>query len=223
MSAVSTNLSFTESGHEYRAGERRLSSVTTILREHNLYPSYAGVDPRYRMLGSAVHSAAHLHDLGLLDEASLHPEVAARLARYLDFKRDTGFIPRVWELPLADPGRDVAGMFDMLGECGGEIWLLDLKTGTVPVVGVGTQLAGYFDLITNGGRVMLKANKEDPRMPSVDIDWFEQVRHSPKLIRRKSLGLTPEKYTLRSHDEPKWMRYWNAAVTLHNAWKEHGL
>jgi hypothetical protein len=223
--AISTAMTFEESTHAYKVGDRKLTSVTTILRETHLYPDYATVtDPKYRHLGSAVHSACHLYDLGLLDEDSLHPDVAGRLAQYKRFLEDTGFVPRVWELPLCDPARDVAGMFDILGKAGDdEIWLLDTKTGTVPVVGVAVQLAGYFDLIANGGRVMQKTVPEDPRMPPVDFGWFETARRQPKRIRRKSLGLTLENYTLRSHDEPKWSRYWNAAVTLHAAWKENGL
>lgn len=229
----STELFFddTDGAHLYRAGERRLTSVTSLLRNAKLYPTYDFLatsnkisDPgKYKSLGTAVHSACHLLDLGLLDEESLHPEVAQRMVYYKRFKYDTGYQPRVWELPLGDPDRDIAGMLDSMGECGEEIWLPDIKTGTVPIVGVGTQLAGYFDLVTNRGQVMLKTLGEDSRVPPTDLEWFESVRRQVKRIRRVSVNLTTKAYTVRTHEELRWSRYWAAAVVLHAAWKEHGL
>lgn len=217
--------------HEYLAGPRKLTSVTTLLRQYKYYPSYEFLatsnriqDPtKYKSLGTGVHAATHLNDLGMLEEKGLHEEVTLRLAQYRRFLRDTGYQPRVWELALADTDIGIAGMIDSMGVCGDEIWMPDLKTGTVPLVGVATQLGGYFRLVTGGGRIMRKTIPEDPRIPPVDVEWFEDARRQVKRIRRVSVGLSVKDYTVRTHNESRWLRSFDACVTMHNDHKEFKL
>lgn len=219
--AINSNLSFDEAKHEYRAGARVLPGVTTILRETKFYHVPAWInDPKYKQLGKAVHQACHLFDLGLSPAKPYHPDVASRLARYAQFKEDTGFRGMAWEVPLADVQRGYAGTMDTVGISGsGEIWEIDIKTGTVPIVGVSVQLAAYADLLATGRVIPVPRHASLP----LDMEWFEWARTQKTNIRKKSLNLTPEAYTLRSHDEPRYRAYWSAALTMYNAWQEHGL
>lgn len=215
---VTPSLSFDAGKHEYRADSRVLPGVTTILREAKLYPDYRGVASNYRQLGTAVHQACHLFDAGLAPAKPYHADVAARLARYGQFKQDTGFTGMAWEVPLADVQRGYAGTLDILGTVkNGELWEVDIKTGTVPVLGVSVQLAAYDDLRVTGRVIPV------PRHPSLplDIEWFEWAR--TQKFRKKSLNLTADAYTLRSHDEPRYRAYWSAALTMYKVWQEHGL
>lgn len=218
--AVALNLAFDPAQHRYTAGARQLASVTNILRATKFYEISPFIrDDKYKQLGAAVHTACQLYDLGLSPAQPYHPDVEARLAHYRRFKADTGFQGKVWEVPLADVDRGHAGTLDILGLApSGEIWLVDIKTGTVPLVGVAMQLAAYADLVQNG-RVIPIA-----RHPSLNLDteWFEQWRRAPK-IRRRSLNLTGDKYTLRSHDEARWTGDWRAALRVFSAWQEHGV
>lgn len=218
--AVALNLAFDPAGHKYTAGARQLASVTTILRETKFYEVPEWIkDDKYKKLGAAVHTACQLYDLGLSPAQPYHPDVEARLQWYRRFKQDTGFQGKVWEVPLADVDRGHAGTLDILGTVpSGEIWLVDIKTGTVPVVGVSMQLAAYLDLLQNGRVIPIPRHASLP----LDTEWFEQWRRAPK-IRRRSLNLTAEKYTLRSHDDSRWTGDWRATLRVYNAWQEHGI
>lgn len=215
--AVAIPLSFVGGDiHEYRAGARKLHSVTTILRRLNWYPGYEGIDPKYRKLGTAVHNACQLFDMGLEPGVPYHPEVQARLDHYARFKYDMGFQGRAWEIALADVEREHAGTMDILGVADKEIWMVDIKTGTVPVKGVARQLAGYFDLLQNGRVIPIE------RHTPVDWEWFEEARRALKFIKRKSLQLTADDYTLRSHDEHVWLGDWRSGLRVFHTWQESG-
>ena len=213
------HLSFDAPSHTYRHGSRILPGVTTILRTMLYYPDYRNLEPRYRQLGKAVHDACHLYDLGLEPGAPYQEAVLARVQRFAQFEADTGFRGKVWEIPLADTQRGYAGTIDTIGVLpSGEIWLVDIKTGTVPVLGVSMQLAAYADLIVNGRVIPIPR----PAVLPLSLEWFEQVRHSPG-IKRRSLNLTAEAYTLRSHDEVRWTGDWRAAQRVFSNWKEFKL
>lgn len=214
------NLSFNAKDHQYLAGNKRLSSVTEILRAVNYYPSYAGTDPKYRQLGSAVHHACQMYDMGIQPAVPYHPDVQARLNHYARFKADTGFQGHCWEVALADPDRNHAGMLDIIGTFNKKtdvLFLVDIKTGTVPILGVATQLAAYLDLVRNGRIIPIERH---PLMP-LDVDTFK-VFAEKGTFQRKSLQLTAEDYTLRSHDEHRWSAMWRAGLQVFNVWQEHG-
>lgn len=206
--------------HEYRAGSRKLHSVTTILREVGFYPEYRGVDKKYRQLGSAVHAACQMYDMGIDPAAPYHPDVQARLNHYMRFKADTGFQGHCWEVALADEARNHAGTLDIIGTFNGDagkLSIVDIKTGTVPLLGVATQLAAYLDLVRNGRVIQIERH---PALP-MDMKAFEIFRECGT-FHRKSLQLTADDYTLRSHDEPRWSAMWRAGLTVFNTWQEHG-
>lgn len=221
-SAVAIPLSFVGGDvHEYRAGSRKLHSVTTILRDVGFYPEYRGVDKKYRQLGSAVHHACQMYDMGIEPAAPYHPDVQARLNHYMRFKADTGFQGHCWEVALADPDRNHAGTLDIIGTFDKKppyrLTIVDIKTGTVPMLGVATQLAAYMDLVRNGRIIPIERH---PLMP-LDVETFK-VFAEKGTFQRKSLQLTADDYTLRSHDEPRWSAMWRAGLTVFNTWQEHG-
>ncbi len=86
------------------------------------------------------------------------------------------------------------------------------------------QLAAYLDLLQNGRVIPIARHASLP----LDTEWFEQWRRTPAppcsvKIRRRSLNLTADKYTLRSHDEARWTGDWRAALRVFSAWQEHGI
>lgn len=202
--------------HKYMADDRELASVTTILREVGMYKDLEFLDPKYRQRGEAVHKACRVLDSSTHSLGAIHPEIVPYLQQYEEWKRISGFVPRVWEVGLASLKHGHAGTLDLGGDApNGEIWLIDLKSGHVPKF-VGSQVAAYEDLLLNGEVIPDEAN---------DMEWLRFVRLSKKPIRRKSLQVIaePGPGRLRSHDEPRWMLWWKAALTVYQARREHGM
>ncbi len=219
------NLSFEELTHTYKADGRVQNGVTSILEATRFYkkPPEWRNDPKYRDLGKAVHAGVYILEGGLMDRLTepLHEDTRSRVMPYLEFKRLTGFVVKVYEVALCDPTRNFAGTLDLMGvEADGLPTLVDIKTGTVPIRGVSMQLAGYLDLARTGHIIPVSRTLG----PALDWEWFEKVRRDMSTrIRRKSLNLTPGKYTLRSHDETRWSGDWAAALRTYNNWQEEGV
>lgn len=206
-------LSFDPETHEYRHGERRLASVTGILREVGLYDAHRFSKPQDRQRGEAVHLACRLIDAGTYDPASTHELIRPFAEQYQRFLDSTGFRALAWEVPMADVDLGVAGTWDTLGIGNvDELWLVDVKSGTVPNL-VGVQLAGYEMLIRRG------------KLICPDPDIQKVIEDSRNLhIRRKSLNLATNngRERLRSHDERTWDQVWQAAVTIYNTKLKYG-
>lgn len=213
--------SFDPGLHKYLAGDREMTGVTTILRETRLYSDYKFLDRKYRLRGKAVHEAARLYDIGEYDEERTHPEIQPYLRSFQKFVEDTRFKGIAWEVGMIHGVMGVGGMLDTIGRMfdDPEIYLIDIKSGTCPER-VGVQVYGYEDLLKRGSLI------PNPNLDKEALAVIGGIRKGELKIRRRSLQLTPERYTLRAHDskeEPDNPAMWMTAVSMFNTWKKHGL
>ena len=149
------SLTFNAADHTYRdERERQWPSVTKILGAvPPWYDAYRGVRPDVleykRQLGSAVHHATALDDLGTLDESSVQDVIGIRLEGWRRYRRESGFeaLDGCIELIVAHPTMDYAGTLDRLGRLrNGDYLLPDVKTAD-PSSGLkaGPQTAAYLE------------------------------------------------------------------------------
>jgi hypothetical protein len=131
----------------------------------------------------------------------------------------TGFKGRVWELALADPKAGFAGTLDVIGEARGELWMIDLKSGSTLPKAVGVQVAAYDSLVSGNGHVINMDLDPETR------EWFMEARRQKTRLKRKSLQLEakPGPGTLRSWDSPKYIAWWNGALSVYWGRKECGM
>jgi hypothetical protein len=133
-----------EATHVYTFNGRRVPSVTQALSIG--VNTFDFVDPdvldRARRFGNHCHLMTELFDNGELNEDTLDPELALYLVQYKKFLRDSGFVVTETERIVHHTGAGYAGKFDKKGLWKRTTWLLDLKSGGVPVT-VGPQTAAY--------------------------------------------------------------------------------
>ena len=90
--------------------------------------------------GSAAHRACELHDLGLLDEASVHPEVAPYLSAWRRFRSECS--PTIEAVEMRICGAGYRGTLDRVLRMSGNRMVADIKTGP-PAPWHALQLAAY--------------------------------------------------------------------------------
>jgi hypothetical protein len=115
-----SELRFDPEGHKYFVGKTRVPSVSEILQKIGLTKNYDGVDPFYRDRGIACHKAIELHLKGILDPASLDPNIKPQFDAFLKFWQ--GHFKEMviaLEHPFAK-GIEFAGTPDLITETG--IW-----------------------------------------------------------------------------------------------------
>lgn len=189
-------LEFSAEKHEYYLDGRRVPSVTGIQRISGLVSAYSFDDPLHSFRGHAVHSGCALLDQGGdpwfgvegMDQRnprySEYVQVAhdinhGYLPAYRKFRERTGFQGFTYELGMIHPTLQFGGTLDVCGECGDEIWLVDLKSGILPDL-VPVQLAAYHMLIREGLPI-------DPEHPG--LGWLKEVVKSGRKILRKAVRL----------------------------------
>ena len=155
-----------------------LPSVTEILGAVQLTGDFSGIAvdvlDAARDRGSAVHAAVHDDVYHCLDEASLPPEVLARVNGWRRFLKDSGYRPILAEGTVISTRWQFCGHLDGVGWIGPERTLLDLKcVATLDPAIVSYQLGGY------------------------DLAWAEQ-RPTEPFKRYLGLQLLPDEY--RVHD-----------------------
>lgn len=145
-------LTFDEPTHTYKVGGVPMPSVTTVLDD--VVPLFDKVPfavlERARQIGTAVHHATALDDLGLLDEASLHPIVMPYVVQWRIFSREAAVR---WDLiEHRDYHRRYryCGTLDRAGRFFKKRGVLDLKTGYESLL-VGPQTSAYDEMIEYGG------------------------------------------------------------------------
>lgn len=121
-----TPIKFDSGQHKYTLGSREIPSVTTIMRATRFKNKYAGIDQAVlenaARFGTAVHDAIeHDNPEGLSLQESLAYE------QWLKLKIQHGIIPLSRE-QIVHYGILYAGMYDMIAEIDGELWLIDVKT-----------------------------------------------------------------------------------------------
>lgn len=204
----------------YLDGEREVVSVTHLLGATGAAKDLAflNLDQTYCDRGSAVHYIGELVGRGEYDQSKTTENLWHYGREIIKWTTDTGFKAKVWELPMYDRRLRIAGTLDVLGEApNGDIWLNDLKTGTIQECGVACQLAGYEALL-------LKGEVIEDGAGDYDREFVKYARSHPELIRRHSLNLKETgPYTFRSHSEPIWQLRWRSEVTHYHMMTEFGL
>ena len=128
---------FDEQSHTYTIGDRRLPSVTEIIKSAGLM-DIRFFDDYTRTRGQFVHSACELLDLGILDEDALDQALIQYVVAYKLFLSEARPIWTAIEEPLFDDAIGVAGKPDRLSADG----VTDIKAGQ-PQPWHGIQLALY--------------------------------------------------------------------------------
>lgn len=138
-----------EANHAYSWEGRRLPSVTQVLRvldDFGDVPKDVLDFAAFR--GTAVHEATALADRDDLDEESLDPELAGYVAAWRRFREESGFEPLLVEHRVVNLQLGYAGTVDRVGQLGGRMALLDIKSGSRVPRSAGPQLAGYWEALT---------------------------------------------------------------------------
>lgn len=223
-------LRFDSATHTYTSDGRRQPSVTEILRAVGLYDSYQFAESHHKYRGHAVHAGAAMLDMGGQPTLGPVPSHLAQVAEdivngywpaFSAFKERTGWQGRIWECPFVDPLRGYGGTFDAVGEMGGEIVLLDLKSGVLPEL-VPVQLAMYWLLATQG-----KPTNDD----HAGLPWLCEVLASKCPVKRMALRLEKSgKDTLYSqttkgedYSSQKWVQVANSVLNLYTIRQQYGL
>jgi len=137
-------LTFTEDGHQYHLDGRPIPSVTHALKPIS---GLQGV-PQHILdakaaLGTAVHLACAMHNLGVLDEDSIDPKVAPYFEQYLKFLREGGFEVVLTEHMVVSRKYRFAGCLDLWGAFATRTALIDIKTTADIYPACGPQTAAY--------------------------------------------------------------------------------
>lgn len=155
MTAV---LEFDAVDHRYFLDGEEVPGVTRLL---NPLQDFGGASletlTRKAALGTAIHRAAELDDIGDLDEDSVDPAIAPYLAAWRRFREETRAEFHAIEEQLCHPQLRFAGTIDRvatlhLRDRPRAMWLLDLKSSLHVEPWVGVQLAGYRMLLEADGR-----------------------------------------------------------------------
>jgi len=127
--------------------QRPVPHVTAILRQTGLGPDFSKVTgpalEYAKLIGSAVHEATALLDIGRLDWESVDDRIRGRVEAWRDYVKRAGLIFRAVELRVFSPTGWYVGMVDRVYQKPKAVgWHIgDLKTGTA--VGAGIQMAAY--------------------------------------------------------------------------------
>ena len=134
------DLIFREIDHSFWIKDRRLPSVTAILK--HFIPRFQ-CDPWYLERGTAVHKATELYDLGTLDPDSVDPQIEGYVQAWIKYREDYQFEPSSIELKAYHPVYLYAGIIDRLGVSRYGNTLLDIKSGE-PTKSDKLQIAGGY-------------------------------------------------------------------------------
>lgn len=140
-------LTFDALSHTYYADYRVVPGVTSVLGYLN---DFGDVPPfvleRARSFGVHVHAAIDMFNQQILDEAALDEALRPRLAAYKRFLSETGFVVTASESKVFHRPLFYAGTCDLTGTMRGSTWVVDLKSGLLPI-SVGPQLAAYQEAL----------------------------------------------------------------------------
>lgn len=123
-------LTFDEATHTYRYGDVVVPNVTRIL---DPLTDWSRIRPdvleRKRQIGTAVHKACELDDLGTLDDESVDPLIRGYLNAYRKFTREMRPQWYAIEERLFHNMHQYAGTLDRYGTVLDEESLVDIKSG----------------------------------------------------------------------------------------------
>lgn len=139
---------FVEATHAYTMNGRSIPSVTRVI-DHAGLSSYEMVRreilERKSKIGQLVHLATKYYDKGTLDWESLDAYTRGRTEAWVQFRRDTGFEPRIIEEPFVASinGMDFGLTVDREGLMGGRPTIIEIKNTANIEPWFGIQTAGY--------------------------------------------------------------------------------
>lgn len=140
---TAASLTFEAETHTYRYGSKVVPGVTSVLQPLQMLQGVPwDVLEAAREFGSHVHLACHLWNIEQLDLKALDKALCPYLAGWIAFLDETGFIIRRSETPVHNKKIGYAGTPDVDGDWQRTSWVVDIKSGVVPVT-VGPQLAAY--------------------------------------------------------------------------------
>lgn len=123
-------IEFDEQTHIYKLNGKIIPSVTQILSNLS---NFSFVSPevlaRKADIGCKVHKACEWWDKNELDEETLHPIISGYLSGWKKFKKDTRYIPMIWEVLAASEKYLFGGRIDSVGVIDDKQTLVDIKTG----------------------------------------------------------------------------------------------
>jgi len=116
--------------HTYRIDGKIVPSNTQILKEAGLV-DVTWYNQHGRDRGSAVHLACHLLDEDALNWETLDAELVPYVRAYEKFKKESGFVPDLIEVPMYNYPHRYGTTVDRTGMLNGREILLELKSGGV--------------------------------------------------------------------------------------------
>lgn len=143
--AITPELTFDETLHQYRLDGRMVPSVTQILRQCGIIDA-SWYTPEGTLRGTFAHEATALDDRGILDESTVDDVIWPYLHAWRLFRKESGgaiidIERRVWN----DDGL-YAGTLDRLVMWHSRHFLLDIKTGA-PGAWHALQTAAYAECV----------------------------------------------------------------------------
>lgn len=142
-----SELLFDEATHTYTVGGVVVPSVTQILAPLNDLSFIKPEVLQYkRDLGTAVHKATELYDMGELDEESVADVVRPYLDAWIRLRRELPFEILGMEERVFHPAHRYAGTYDRQVLLEGKRCIFDLKTGAM-YPSYGPQTAAYKNAV----------------------------------------------------------------------------
>ena len=154
-------LTFNAFNHAYHLDGKSVPSVTTIIRA--VIAGWSASE-WHMQRGTAVHRACELLDQGLLDRATVFPEIESRVKAWEKFRADYPGIVETMETPLGSERYRFAGTPDRVFLEKNHHVIVDLKSSIEPQVKL--QLGGYSLLWAENrgdGRKIAKAGAVELR------------------------------------------------------------
>jgi len=128
---MTDHLTFKPEGHIYKIGERRIVSVTQILKAVG-YSDFSApwFTDEARNRGINLHTCCALVDEDDLDRDSVDDSIRPEVEAYAEWKEKTGFMANLVEKPLYSLPDGSAGTPDVFGSFPSGDWvLIDRKRG----------------------------------------------------------------------------------------------
>ena len=126
-------ISFRESDHSYWLNNVRVPGVNEIIEAVGLTDPAAkkNYTPFHAARGKALHKATYLHDMGVLDESTIDPEIVGYFEAYQLFIAECKPTWLQYELTVFNKELFYAGTLDRLGDFHfrRDTFVLDIKTG----------------------------------------------------------------------------------------------
>jgi len=132
-------LNFDPEKHEYRLNNKKLPSVTEIIKD--VFGFRPWWNDYHAEKGAALHLAINYYNNGVLDWGSVDPEIHGRLLAYKRFLKETSYFIQSDETPKYSDKYLFAGTMDANFNEKNKFIIADYKSSFDPTVYV--QLGGY--------------------------------------------------------------------------------